>query len=60
MKKIAVFVDVQNIYYTVKQQYNCHFDYNAFWKRITSGRKLIKAIAYATEKGDQKQQDENS
>ncbi len=30
MKKGAIFVDVQNIYYTVKQNYNRHFNYNAF------------------------------
>ncbi len=55
MKKVALFVDVQNVYYTVRQQYNRHFDYSIFRDVATSGRKLTKAIAYATCKGDRKQ-----
>ena len=55
MEKVAVFVDVQNIYYTVKQCYNCHFNYNAFWAETTSGREIVKAVAYAIDRGDQKQ-----
>jgi uncharacterized LabA/DUF88 family protein len=55
MGKVAIFIDVQNIYYTVKQQYQCHFDYNLFWDEATSGRELTKAIAYATDRGDERQ-----
>ncbi len=55
MDRVAVFADVQNIYYTVKQQHNCHFDYGSFLREATAGRKLIKAIAYAVDKGDRKQ-----
>ena len=55
MDKVAIFVDVQNIYYTVMEQYHCHFDYNTFWLHATKGRKLARAIAYATHKGDVKQ-----
>ena len=57
MDKVAVFSDVQNMYYTVKQRYNCHFDYGAFLEHATFGRSLVKAIAYATDKGDRKQSD---
>lgn len=55
MSKIAVFVDVQNIYYTVKSRYGCHFNYAAFWQHVTADRQLIKAYAYAIDKRDQKQ-----
>jgi len=55
MEKVAIFVDVQNIYYTVKQNYNRHFKYNAFWVDVTSKREVIKAIAYAIDKGDKQQ-----
>ena len=55
MEKVAIFVDVQNIYYTTKQTHNCHFDYNAFWAKVTSNRKVVKAIAYAIDRGDEKQ-----
>ena len=55
MQKIAIFVDVQNIYYTTRQAFNCNFDYNEFWAQATSKRKVIKAIAYATDRDDEKQ-----
>ena len=55
MEKISIFVDVQNIYYTTKQSYGCNFDYNKFWAKITSDRKMIKAVAYAIDRDDEKQ-----
>jgi uncharacterized LabA/DUF88 family protein len=55
LEKVSVFVDVQNIYYTVKQNFNCHFNYSAFISEVTRERKLVKAIAYAIDKGDEKQ-----
>jgi uncharacterized LabA/DUF88 family protein len=55
MQKVTILVDVQNVYYTTKQVYGRNFDYNAFWKLATSGREVVKAIAYSCDKGDQKQ-----
>ena len=55
MKKLGVYVDVQNIYYTVKQMYNSHFNYLHFLKTIKVGKKLIKANAYATNRNDSEQ-----
>ena len=55
LKRVSIFVDVQNIYYTVKQIYGCHFNYNKFILDVTKNRELIKAIAYAINKGDEKQ-----
>ncbi len=55
MKKVALFVDVQNIYYTTKEFYNCHFNYNAFWRKATLNREVVKAIAYAIDRDDEKQ-----
>ena len=55
MENAALFVDIQNIYYTTKQFHNCHFNYNAFWKTATANRNIVKAIAYAIDKGDEKQ-----
>ena len=55
MEKVNIFVDVQNIYYTTKQIYKSHFNYNAFWKRATSNREVVKAIAYGIDRGDEKQ-----
>lgn len=55
MTKVAIFVDVQNIYYTSKQVFKRNFDYNAFWARATKDRQVTKAFAYAIDRGDQKQ-----
>lgn len=55
MDRVSIFVDVQNIYYTVKQFYNDHFDYTKFLSEATRQRVLNKAIAYAIDRGDQKQ-----
>lgn len=56
MEKVAIFVDVQNIYYTTRDRYQKHFNYNAFWQQATQGKQVIAAFAYATDRGDSKQQ----
>lgn len=54
-QNIAIFVDVQNIYYTTKQRHQRHFDYNAFWGKVTKNRHVVKAFAYAIDRHDEKQ-----
>jgi uncharacterized LabA/DUF88 family protein len=54
MEKVSIFVDVQNIYYTTRQQYGRHFDYNAFWAEAARGREVVKANAYAIAGKDEK------
>ena len=56
MKKIAVFADVQNLYYTVRQAHGCHFNYAALWADISRRGQIVEAYAYAIERGDAKQQ----
>lgn len=56
MERVVILVDVQNIYYTVRQGFATGFDYNRFWQEATEGREVVKAIAYATDRGDAKQQ----
>ena len=55
MKKVSLLVDVQNIYYTTMQVHKCHFDYNAFWAQATANRTVVNAVAYAIDRGDEKQ-----
>ena len=55
MKKIAIFVDVQNIYYTTRDTYGRPFNYRKFWQRISAEGEIVSAIAYATHRGDDKQ-----
>jgi uncharacterized LabA/DUF88 family protein len=56
MKKIAVFVDVQNIYYTTRQAYGRQFNYREFWRRLSAQGEIVTAIAYAIARDDDKQQ----
>ena len=55
METVALFVDVQNIYYTVRDTFQKSFDYNVFWRKATAGRKVAGAFAYAIDRGDEKQ-----
>ena len=55
VKRIAVFVDVQNIYYTTRQAYGRQFDYRKLWHRLKSEGEIVSATAYATDRGDDKQ-----
>ena len=55
-EKVSIFVDVQNIYNTCRQTYSRNFDYNKFWAKATCERQVVSAYAYATDRGDEKQQ----
>lgn len=56
MKKIAVFVDVQNIYYTTRDTYGRQFNYRKLWEKISAQGDIVSAIAYAIHRGDDRQQ----
>ncbi|WDD98929.1 NYN domain-containing protein [Thalassomonas actiniarum] len=56
MKKIAVFVDVQNIYYTCRQAYRRQFNYRRFWQQLSGQGDIVVANAYAINRGDEQQQ----
>ncbi|MCG8316717.1 MAG: NYN domain-containing protein [Pseudomonadales bacterium] len=55
METIAIFVDVQNVYYTTREAYGRNFNYNAFWQQVTVNREVKCAFAYAIDRGDEKQ-----
>ena len=55
MKKIAIFVDVQNIYYTTRDAYGRQFNYRQLWQRISTEGEIVSATAYAIHRGDDKQ-----
>ena len=56
MKKIAVFSDVQNIYYTTREAYGRQFNYRELWRLISQQGEIVLANAYAIDKGDAQQQ----
>ena len=55
MKKIALFVDVQNIYYTVRDTYRDFFNYQALWDQLSQDYQIVTADAYAIDRADAKQ-----
>lgn len=55
MENVILLVDVQNVYYTTRQIFKRNFDYNKFWKLAANKRNVVKAIAYAIDRGDRKQ-----
>ncbi len=55
MTLVAIFVDVQNIYYTVMERYQAHFNYSLFFDEARADRALVSATAYATERDDERQ-----
>lgn len=46
-QRVAVFVDVQNMYYTARHLYQSKVNFGAILKEAVVDRKLIRAIAYA-------------
>jgi uncharacterized LabA/DUF88 family protein len=55
VKRIAVFADVQNIYYTTRHAYGRQFDYRKLWQRVSSEGEIVAATAYAIHRGVDKQ-----
>ena len=55
MKKIALFADVQNIYYTVRDVYGGYFNYRALWDQLSEDYEIVAADAYAIDRDDPKQ-----
>jgi len=55
LKKIAVFVDVQNIYYTTRDTFKRQFNYRELWRRIEKKGEIVIANAYAISRNDDQQ-----
>jgi uncharacterized LabA/DUF88 family protein len=55
VKRIAVFVDVQNIYYTTRQAYGRQFNYRKLWEIVGAEGEIVAATAYAIQRDDDKQ-----
>lgn len=55
MAKIAVFVDVQNIYYTTRDAYQRQFNYRRLWQELAAQGDVVIANAYAIQRSDDQQ-----
>ncbi|MBL4681690.1 MAG: NYN domain-containing protein [Pseudomonadales bacterium] len=53
--RIALFVDVQNIYYTTRAVYGRQFDYRKLWQKLSHEGEIVQATAYAIQRNDEKQ-----
>jgi len=56
-QRVAVFVDVQNMYYSAKNLYNSFVDFGSILKVSLGKRKLVRAFAYVikAETGSEKE-----
>lgn len=45
-QRVGVFIDVQNMYYSAKNLYNCKVNFGEVLKTAVADRQLIRAIAY--------------
>lgn len=55
LNKIALFVDVQNIYYTCREAYQRQFNYRKLWQQLSAQGEIVGATAYAINRGDEGQ-----
>lgn len=54
-ERVAIFADVQNLYYTTRQAFGRQFNYRAFWSTVTENREVVAAFAYAIARDNEKQ-----
>ncbi len=54
-QRVAILIDVQNLYHSAKNLYNARVNFNEILKAALSGRKLVRAIGYVikTETGEE-------
>jgi len=55
LRKIAIFVDVQNIYYTTRDAYQRQFNYRLLWQELLAMGDIVQATAYAIARSDDQQ-----
>lgn len=51
MTKIAIFSDVQNIYYTTREMHGRPFNYKKLWAQLSEEGEITHAYAYAIDRG---------
>lgn len=51
-QRIALLVDVQNIYYTTRQAYGRQFNYRKLWQKLSAQGQIVVANAYAIARQD--------
>lgn len=56
VQRVAVLIDVQNLYHSAKNLYNARVNFKEVLKSAVAGRQLVRALAYVikTESGEEK------
>lgn len=54
-QRVGIFVDVSNLYHSVKNLYNARVNYKNLIKHLTGNRKLIRAVAYVISTEEQRE-----
>ena len=52
-QRVAILVDVQNLYYSAKNLYHSRVNFKNIIQLVTQGRKLTRAIAYAVDTAEE-------
>lgn len=55
-QRVAVFVDVQNMYHSAKNIYHARVDFNSILNAAVRGRNLIRALTYVVKSGIEEEQ----
>lgn len=55
-QRVGIFIDVQNMYYSAKNLYNCRVNFGQVVERAVAGRQLVRAIAYVVRAGAPEEQ----
>lgn len=52
-QRVAVMVDVQNMYYSARSLYDAKVNFGELMKEALAGRKLVRAVAYVITTGEE-------
>lgn len=55
-QRVGVFIDVQNMYYSAKNLYDCRVNFGNILETAVAGRQLVRAIAYVVRAGAPEEQ----
>ena len=56
MNRIAILVDVQNVYYTTRETFGRQYNYRKLYEELSQRGDIQRAYAYATDRNDPGQQ----
>lgn len=51
-QRVAVLVDVQNLYHSAKHMFSSRVNYQALLEEVVAGRMLVRSLAYVVKAGD--------